>query len=179
MAFYDKYKTLCERAGSSATGVAVELGISRAAVARWKREGTIPKIEILQRLATKFGVSVEYFLSEDSSETTFYDRFSKLCERKGVSPTRAAVEAGIAKSAVTNWKQKGGEPTGENAKKLCAYFGVTRSELFDDTPTDTPPKDEDLKFALFGGGDVTDAQFEEVKRFAQFVRERDKDKKGG
>lgn len=109
----------------------------------------------------------------------FYNRFSKLCERKGVSPTRAAVEAGIAKSAVTNWKQKGGEPTGENAKKLCAYFGVTRSELLDDTPTDipAPPKDEELKFALFGGGDVTDAQFEEVKRFAQFIRERDK--KGG
>lgn len=33
--------------------------------------------------------------------------------------------------------------------------------------------DEELKFALFGGGDVTDAQFEEVKRFAQYIRERD------
>lgn len=33
--------------------------------------------------------------------------------------------------------------------------------------------DEDLKFALFGGGDVTDAQFEEVKNFARFIKERD------
>lgn len=99
---------------------------------------------------------------------------------KGVSPTRAALEAGIAKSAVTNWKQNGAEPTGENAKKLCAYFGVPRSELFDESNTESPSlKDDDIKFALFGGGDVTDAQFEEVKRFAQFIRERDRDKKGG
>ena len=33
--------------------------------------------------------------------------------------------------------------------------------------------DDDIKFALFGGGDVTDAQFEEVKSFARFVKERD------
>ena len=33
--------------------------------------------------------------------------------------------------------------------------------------------DDDLKFALFGGGEVTDAQFEEVKNFARFIKERD------
>ena len=33
--------------------------------------------------------------------------------------------------------------------------------------------DDDLKFALFGGGPVSDAQLEEVKRFARFIKERD------
>lgn len=31
--------------------------------------------------------------------------------------------------------------------------------------------DDDIKFALFGGANVTDAQFEEVKRFARYIAE--------
>lgn len=60
----------------------------------------------------------------------FYDRYVQLCEQKKVKPSRAAEDAGVSKSAVTNWKKNGAEPTGENVKKLCAYFEVTRSELF-------------------------------------------------
>ena len=33
--------------------------------------------------------------------------------------------------------------------------------------------DEDIKFALFGSGPVTDAQYEEVKQFVRFIKERD------
>jgi len=35
------------------------------------------------------------------------------------------------------------------------------------------PNDDEIKFALFGvdPANITDAQFEEVKRFSQFVRE--------
>lgn len=37
--------------------------------------------------------------------------------------------------------------------------------------------DEDIKFALFDGDkDITDEQYEEVKRFAAFIKERDKNK---
>lgn len=61
----------------------------------------------------------------------FYDHFVKLCSRKGVSPTRAAVEAGINKSAVTYWKKHGdAKPTGQIAAKLCDYFGLTMGELY-------------------------------------------------
>lgn len=42
-------------------------------------------------------------------------------------------------------------------------------------PQIRPITDAELKFALFDGDqDITDAQFEEVKRFAQFIRERDR-----
>lgn len=33
--------------------------------------------------------------------------------------------------------------------------------------------DDDIKFALFGGGAVSDAQYEEVKQFVRFIKERD------
>lgn len=38
--------------------------------------------------------------------------------------------------------------------------------------------DEDIKFALFGGdGEITDAMFEEVRQFAEFVKNREAQKK--
>ena len=60
----------------------------------------------------------------------FYDRFIQLCEQKGVKPTRAAIENGIARSAVSNWKSnwaKGIEslPSTANANALAEYFGVS------------------------------------------------------
>lgn len=32
--------------------------------------------------------------------------------------------------------------------------------------------DEDIKFALFGEGDVSDEDYEDVKRYAAFIRSR-------
>lgn len=38
--------------------------------------------------------------------------------------------------------------------------------------------DDDIKFALFGGdGEITDAMFEEVRQFAEFVKKREAQKK--
>ena len=38
--------------------------------------------------------------------------------------------------------------------------------------------DDEIKFALFGGdGEITDAMYEEVRRFAAFVKQREADKK--
>lgn len=40
--------------------------------------------------------------------------------------------------------------------------------------------DDDIKFALFGGGEeITDEMYEEVKRFASYVRTREKERKAG
>lgn len=45
--------------------------------------------------------------------------------------------------------------------------------------TDKPPiSDEDIKFALFGGkGEITDDMLDEVRTFAEFVRQREEAKK--
>ena len=42
------------------------------------------------------------------------------------------------------------------------------------------PSDEDIKFALFGGGgEITDAMFDEVKNFAAYVKQREEEKRKG
>lgn len=60
--------------------------------------------------------------------------------------------------------------------KIAAYFGVSVDDLLKQEK-DLAPKskvtDDDIKFALFGGGPVSDAQYEEVKQFVRFIKERD------
>lgn len=63
--------------------------------------------------------------------TIFYRTFLMLCKTKGVSPTVAARESGVASGSPTAWK-RGSIPQRAQREKLCAYFGVTESELMGD-----------------------------------------------
>ena len=58
----------------------------------------------------------------------FYDNYSKICEIKGVSPTRVLNDLKISKSSYGHWKN-GGEPLNETKKKIADYFGISVPEL--------------------------------------------------
>lgn len=65
----------------------------------------------------------------------FYDRFIQLCAERGISPSRAAIEAGLSKSTVSKWKSSpSAEPTGTAIKKLTEYFGISVAELMGEAP---------------------------------------------
>lgn len=63
----------------------------------------------------------------------FYTNFVKLCNRKGIAPTAAAVEMGFHRSDATRWS-KGAEPRRTTLEKVADYFGVTVSDLIGDDP---------------------------------------------
>lgn len=116
----------------------------------------------------------------------FYDRFAYLCKLRGVSPSRAALDAGISKSLVTKWKTLNTEiPSPDVLTKLSKYFGIAVSELLGEELEKAPAEsgkrsvtDEDIKFALFRGrDDITDEMYEEVMNFAAFVAQREANKK--
>lgn len=112
----------------------------------------------------------------------FYDRFVVLCRRKGVTPSRAAIDAGLSKSTVTKWKNDpDSKPTGNVIGKLTNYFGVSIAELLGDETGDEgvrQPSREEVMFALFGGSeDITEEMYEEVCSFAAFVKQREAAKK--
>lgn len=74
----------------------------------------------------------------------FFDKFKELCAARGVTPTKAAIEAGINKSAVTYWRNNPeSKPTGQTAEKLCAYFGVSMSELYGEVKQEKPLVNDD------------------------------------
>ena len=59
----------------------------------------------------------------------FYDLFCQLCEKKGVSVTRATVEMGLSRTIGSKWKRTGATPNGETLNKIAEYFGVTADYL--------------------------------------------------
>lgn len=60
----------------------------------------------------------------------FYDKYLSLCKAKGVSPSRAAEDAGFAKSLVTKWRTNKIEiPSADILNKVSSYFHVPVSEL--------------------------------------------------
>jgi transcriptional regulator with XRE-family HTH domain len=87
----------------------------------------------------------------------FFDNFVKLCEEKGVRPSRALTDAGVPKSAYSYWRTEASsgndaKPTNQNAVKLAQYFGVTVDYLLTGEQKENPPQqpqsevDADIKW---------------------------------
>ena len=53
----------------------------------------------------------------------FYQVFIKYCNKKGVAPTRAALDIGLSKTSCTHWAS-GSVPSDANIAKLAEYFEV-------------------------------------------------------
>ena len=130
-------------------------------------------------------VELHQYAQFTGCDFVFYDKFVHICEKHEVSPSRAAIEAGLSKSTVSKWKNTpDAEPTGAAIKKLCDYFQITVSELLNEDTQKAPTtngersiSNAELKFALWGDcEDVSDDDLADVLRYAAFVRERKKDK---
>ena len=115
----------------------------------------------------------------------FYDRFKRLCDLKGISCNKAALEIGLSNATPTKWKKTGATPVGDTLDRIAAYFDVSTDYLLGKenktAPAETGKRsvsDEDIKFALFRGReDITDAMYEEVLNFADYVARREAEKK--
>lgn len=109
----------------------------------------------------------------------FYDRFVQICAEHNVSPSKAAIEAGLSKSTVTKWKTTpSAAPTGTALRKLSEYFGISIAELLGEKEKNDNPQpitEEELKVALFGGdSEVTDEMWNEATFAIQLIKERHK-----
>lgn len=116
----------------------------------------------------------------------FYDRYQAMCQKRGVSPSKAAAEIGLNKASVTNWKKNGYTPRADVLQRIADYFGVSADYLIGSPEKQKEPapiegdrhrvSDDDVKFALFGDAEIDDAVLDEVKRFAQFARDQRRQK---
>ena len=67
--FYDRFADLCEKKGVRLGQAASEMGLSGAAVSRWKKYGYSPRSESMQRIADYFGVSISSLMETEEKET--------------------------------------------------------------------------------------------------------------
>lgn len=112
----------------------------------------------------------------------FFDKLQALCDEKGIAMSALLDQVGMSRGNMARWKD-GLTPKPATQIKLAEALGVDR-ELLQEKPESEDRKqedpaakscevsDDDIKFALFGGAKVTDAQYEEVKRFAKYIADR-------
>lgn len=68
--FYDNFERLCESRGLSPSRCAMQAGLGRTTPAGWKKLGTIPKQDVLEKLAKVLGCNVHDFFINNSDNST-------------------------------------------------------------------------------------------------------------
>ena len=108
------------------------------------------------------------------------NRILNLIEQQDFSYGELSGITGIPKSALQRYA------TGETEKipfdrleLIAKALGTSAACLLGrEEESARPVSDDDIKFALFGGdGEITDEMYDEVKRFAAYIKQREGDKK--
>lgn len=75
---------------------------------------------------------------------SFYDNFMSLCIASDMTPSQAAIEIGLTRSAVTNWKNRGTTPTDVVLYKIADYFNISVDELLNGKQKEPAEADSEL-----------------------------------
>jgi len=135
---------------------------------------------------------------------TWGERIKVARESAGLTQEQLGKKLGITGVTIMRYEKNQRQPRLEQLGRIALALGTTvyemmgqdwdgwtvidKSDSFDEDPFKTEKArtrdsarqidDEDIKFALFGGdGEITDAMYEEVKRFAQMVKLREEAEK--
>ena len=100
-----------------------------------------------------------------------YQRIESLCKAKGINVTTLCSECGIPRASLSDFKSGRKKTLSAKTLSLIAdYFDVSVDYLYGKKTND----EKALKVALFGGDTVvTDEMWAEVKRYADFIKERE------
>ena len=111
----------------------------------------------------------------------FGDIIRNARKSMGLTQRQLADRIGVANTSISNWEKGLSRPDADLIQKLCDVLRLQPNDFYAGGETNSAPavsrpavSDEDIKFALFGGdGEITDAMYDEVKRFAAFLKQRE------
>ena len=108
----------------------------------------------------------------------FSARLKELREDRKISQKQLAEILRVSQQTVAKWETEKATPNPQTVVKLANILQVSADYLLGNTAEKSfEPTDEDIKFALFhGADDITDEMYEEVKRYAQYIKLRTKEK---
>jgi transcriptional regulator with XRE-family HTH domain len=107
--FYDKYAQLCKQKGVSMSAAAVEAGLSKSLVTKWKvNKVDVPSPDVLKKLSTYFNTPVSDLLGEEEQKNPTIREDDGLTENrqalmqfaKTLSDDQAALALRLLKSLV-------------------------------------------------------------------------------
>lgn len=110
----------------------------------------------------------------------FRDRLKELRSEKKLTQEKLADLLGLERSSVGKYEgNKGNLPSPDILQQLADFFDVSvdylldRSDIKKASAEKAEVTDEDIQFALFGGK-VSKEAYEDVKSYAQYVKEKHK-----
>ena len=112
----------------------------------------------------------------------FGEKIRSARKTLGLTQRQLAEKIGVTNTTISNWEKGISRPDADLIQTLCAVLHLQPNDFYGTTEKNNAPaennrrviSDEDIKFALFGGdGDISDAMFDEVKRFAAFLKQRE------
>jgi transcriptional regulator with XRE-family HTH domain len=134
-------------------------------------------------IITKFCIFVKFVQNGVHDMAEMYEIIDALLEGRGVSGAQMSADLGMSRSFMTELRK--GRAKGiklETAQKIAEYFNVTVDYLLgSEMPAESGKynvTDEDIIFALFRGREgITEEMYEEVKNFAEYIAQREANKK--
>ena len=101
-------------------------------------------------------------------------RIKVLRKKHKMTQDELAEAIGANRVTIANYEGDKYNPSSEALLKIADALKVTTDFLLGNaSQVDNLPSDADIKFALFGDPhNITDSQFEEVKRYARYIKER-------
>ncbi len=112
------------------------------------------------------------------------NRIKELRKQIGMNQSDLAQQLNVAQNTISNWENQKRDIDNSALVKMSKIFGVSTDYILGNTDAKKNSgqkpdvTDEDIQFALFGGK-VDDETFEDVKRYAAFVKARKEEKKKG
>lgn len=98
-------------------------------------------------------------------------RISTSREARGWTQDQLAEAAGIHRVTLAKYESGKVEPGSKTLARISSALGVSMDYLTKEGAERPKPTDEDIMFALTDGeGGLTDEDFEDVKRYARFIR---------
>ena len=119
------------------------------------------------------------------------ERLRLLRTQSGYSRKDLAAKLDMPYTTYVNYETGAREPNSTVLRQLSAFFevsidfllGSTDDPALPDAKKDTPAgvSDGDIMFALFDGDmdEITDEMYEDVKRYAQFLKEKKRQNRDG
>lgn len=113
----------------------------------------------------------------------FGDRIREGRKAAGLTQRQLAQQLGVTNTSISNWEKGLSRPDADMIQKLCQILCLQPNYFYgaETAPAEDRKRnvsDEEIKFALFGGdGEITDAMYDEVKRFAAYLKAREAGKK--
>lgn len=103
-------------------------------------------------------------------------------KKRHISKEQFYRESGISSATMSQWRKRIYSPSSAAIKKIEEYLGIEFSLEQKNTPIPKKKDERDgseIMFALSRGGEqeITDEMFDEVKKFAAYIAQREKDKK--